>query len=196
MRLFSPVAAAAVLVAAFGLTACTAPASSTTATPSLTSTASADPTLVVGAVVDATTAQEIGTRGTQRAYPMADGSFIVVDRGEPLPAAVQADIDAKAVAFSEEWGSDAQAAATSASLRAREKVIADASWGTGKRPILILKMTAYETAEAEAPTTFWMVNGAGPAPDGVSRSREEMTAVVNDWLAQQDDPDLYVVIHG
>lgn len=120
MRLFSPVAAAAVLVAGFGLTACSAPASSTTATPSLTSTASAEPTLAVGAVVDATTAQEIGTRGAQRAYPMADGSFVVVDRGEPLPAAVQADIDAKVVAFSEEWGSDAQAAATSASLRAQQ----------------------------------------------------------------------------
>lgn len=134
--------------------------------------------------------------GSQRAYPMADGSFVVVDRGEPLPEAVQADIDAKAVAFSEAWGSDAQSAATSASLRAREKVMADASGGTGKRPILILKMTAYETAEAEMPTTFWMVNGAGPAPDAVRRSREEMTAIVNEWLAQQDDPDLYVVIHG
>jgi hypothetical protein len=39
----------------------------------------------VGTVVDATTAQEIGTRGMQRAYPMIDGSFIVVDRGEPVP---------------------------------------------------------------------------------------------------------------
>ncbi|GAB3155301.1 hypothetical protein GCM10027058_27400 [Microbacterium neimengense] len=110
MRSSSPIAAAAVLVAAFGLTACSGPSSDIVATPVASSAAPAEPTFVVGAVVDATTAQEIGTTGTQRAYPM--------------------------------------------------------------------------------------VNGAGPAPDGVSRSREEMTAVVNEWLAQQDDPDAYVVIHG
>jgi hypothetical protein len=86
--------------------------------------------------------------------------------------------------------------ATSASLRAREKVVADGSWGTGKRPILILKMIGFDTAESETPTTFWMVNGAGPAPDTGRRSREGMTVVVNGWLAQQDDPDAYVVIHG
>lgn len=196
MRSFSHVAAVAVLVAAFGLTACSAPSSDVAAIPVATSATPAKATLAVGTVVDATTAQEIGTSGTQRAYPMADGTFVVVDRGEPLPEAVQADIDAKAVMFSEEWGSDAQVTATSASLRAREKVIADASWGTGKRPILIFKMTAFDTAESETPTTFWMVNGAGPAPDTARRSREEMTAVVDDWLAQQDDPDAYVVIHG
>lgn len=157
------------------------------------------PEVTVGTNVDAATAAELNadSKGQYRGYAMPDGSFIVVDKTAPLPEAVQQDVNSKGQNYSSQFGSDPREGVSQQALSERGSIISEVSRNTGKRAILVLQVSGYANPDDASPTTFYITNGSGPQPvSGAFMNREEITQYVNDWLAQQSNPNDYVVIWG
>jgi hypothetical protein len=144
-----------------------------------------------GDVVDAATAAELKDAGEgQCAYPLDDGTFVVVNKTEPLPAVVQADADAKSAATLApltDYSNDAKAAR--AGIGQAQGYIAK---NTGKRVILAWFMTAYDGA-ASSKTSYWIVAG-GPDQTVHYYSRGEAQAAIDAWLASKEDAATYAVV--
>jgi len=148
----------------------------------------------VGTVLDQATASALGrqTKGQLRGYPMPDGTYLVVDRSQPLPQPVQQDISAKGRAYASTYVEDG--GGNPNMLTDRTKLIGTVEADTGKKAILVVKLDVFESPDAAERTTTYFVNGRGPQPDGVNRDRDQIATIVADWLAQQPNPDEYVVI--
>ncbi|TFC45925.1 hypothetical protein [Cryobacterium shii] len=198
--------ASVALVLATGLTAgLTGCASGTSALGALVPTAAAEApagtqtaaaaAAVTGDIVDAAQADVLLKAGAgQRAYPMADGTFVVVTKTEPLPAAVQADMNAKTsdVVAANRDISENMNAGTAALLSDAGKSAA----GTGKRIISVWGLFGYPDMDAETKVSYWTING-GPAGSGKQfSSRAEAETFVNAWLTQQDNANEYAVVYG
>lgn len=188
------------------LTGCSAPAADLIpATPTKTA-AAVEPTEApaeapvaaapkTGDVVDAVQAKVILKAGEgQRAYPMADGTFVVVTKTEALPANVQADMEAKtsAVVAANRDISENLNAANGALFADAGKSAA----GTGKRIISVWGLYGYTDADGDNKSNFWGVFG-GPGGQGQQfSSRAEAESFVNAWLAQQANANEYAVVYA
>jgi hypothetical protein len=154
-------------------------------------------TASTGDIVDAAQADVLLKAGQgQRAYPMSDGTFVVVTKTEPLPANVQADMNAKTSLVVAAANSD-----TSASMNeSTDALFADAGQaaaGTGKRIISVWAFFGYTDADGDNKSNFWSVYGGPAGGQGQPfSSRAEAESYVNDWLAQQDNANEYAVAYG
>ena len=188
------------------LTGCSAPAADLIpATPAKTA-AAVEPTEApaeapaaaatkTGDVVDAAQAKVILKAGEgQRGYPMADGTFVVVTKTEPLPANVQADMEAKssaAVAVNGDVTVD-----RNAHLSALYASAGSIGAGTGKRVISVWPLVGYPFSDSESKVGYWNVTG-GPAPAGEQfNTRDEAAAFIDAWLSQQANANEYAVVYA
>ena len=196
--------ASVALVLATGLTAgLTGCASGSSALGALGPTAAAESpaaisnaaAVVTGDIVDAAQVDVLLKAGAgQRAYPMSDGTFVVVTKTEPLPANVQADMEAKSAAVVAANGDvtvdrDAHLSALYASA-------GSIGASTGKRVISVWPLVGYPFSDSESKVGYWNVNG-GPAPAGEQfNTRDEAVAFINAWLAQQANANEYAVVYA
>ena len=158
-----------------------------------TETPAAKATLTTGDIVDAATAAELKSAAEgQRGYPLDDGTFVVVNKLEPLPAVVQADIDTKAAAFLvplRDITDDVQV-----SLTAPGQAAIPIAKNTGKRVIVAWQVHGFDGLSAEVESYFWIVAG-GPDKMDHYYSQAEAQAAVEAWLATQDDAATYAVVY-
>jgi len=146
-----------------------------------------------GQVVDAGT----DVAKDQRVYPLPDGTHIVVTKTEPLPDAVQADLNAKATSAvpmrdAPKLGNAGEFEATWAALGG---VQADAIRSTGKRVILVVQFIGWPLEPGEGDwdkIPFWNVMG-GPNGNGII-TRGEVVQRIDAFLAEADAPETYAVI--
>lgn len=129
------------------------------ATPAITKTAVA-PVFASGDIVSALT--KLGS--TQKAYPMANGTFVVVDRTEPLPPSVVADVIAAAapaaalnvvpmdVSIGQEAG-DKNVAAHKAGYSAMMAYAARKEAELGKKVVLVFQAKG---VTEDGPVTYWL----------------------------------------
>ena len=162
------------------------------ASPSATPTAAAA-AAATGDIVDAAQADVLLKAGQgQRAYPMADGTFVVVTKTEPLPPNVQADADAKSAAtlapFTD-YAADTTGA--EAALGAAQGFIAK---NTGKRVIVVWNIIGYVDSYAEVKTSTWFIAGAASLGD-LFPDEASARSTVDAFLAGRDDGNEYAVVY-
>lgn len=195
------------LVTIMLITGCTAPGPNVTEpptpSPSISEPATPAPTqapepeLTVGEPVDAATAAELNeAKGDERAYPMPDGTYLLVSKNAPLPEAVQNDVNAKGTAYTTEYPSIDPTQGTARIERDRAAVMGEVGKATGKRVIFGMKMSGYINADDANMTTYYFFNGAFQSPEPRYYSKADAEAAVNAWLSQQENPNLYVVVWG
>ncbi len=174
------------------LSACVAPATARGADViSASSSPSSTPTPQLGSRVSAEEALALvrGSQGEWRGYPMSDGTYVVVNKHEPLPDEVQADVTAQGVQHATVYGDGTSTDQTY--LREREKMIAKVGVDTGKRVVALLRMTGYDIDENLV--TRYFFNGPFQ-PDVSYGSAAEARAALDAWLSTQEAPDDFVVI--
>jgi hypothetical protein len=146
-----------------------------------------------GDVVDAAEAEAIKKAGAgQRAYPMADGTFVVVTKTEPLPAAVQADVEAKAsaaIATVPDFSADMNGSHTAIDTA----VIAAAR--TGKRAVVAIHALTISDENSDTPTLTWFIVG-GPGKGEHFTDKSEVQSVIDSWLAEQASPSEFAVFYA
>jgi hypothetical protein len=173
------------------------------ATPGSASSASPSAALTTGAVISMAQAEHLlGEDNGQRGYPMADGTFVVVTKTEPLPAEVQADAEAKAHAIlspHKNVDNDMEAA-NDAFYKAGD----DAEAATGKDVIIAVPSYGYALesepdtvndgiTNRERKSTYWIIYG-GPGKGVQFETVDEVNAVIVSWLAKRPDANEYAVI--
>lgn len=179
------------------LTGCAATNSSSallpTSKPAATATETAAPTVLkTGDLVAEADVQTILKAGNgQRAYQMADGTFIVVTKTEPLPVQVQADANAKAASVAAAYPD------ASASLNALGTAIFDVAGkieaSTGKRVITVWKLYGYADF-SESKSTYWSVIGLDNNVAMIYSSHEEAQAVAEAGIAARSNPAEYALV--
>jgi hypothetical protein len=202
MTKFTPTIFGLTVIAAL-LTGCTATPAETTPTTAPTATvapteapvaeAPAAPVApVTGDVVDAATAAELKDANEgQRAYPLDDGTFVVVNKTEPLPAVVQADAEAKSAASLApltDYNNDAKAAR--AGIGQAQGYVAK---NTGKRVIVAWQIHALENTRSEVASDYWIVAG-GPDQTVHYFSQAKAQSAIDGWLAEQEEAATYAVV--
>lgn len=140
-----------------------------------------------GAIVDEATGYQLqkDTNGQFRGYPLPDGTYMVVDRLAPLPAPVQADLDAKAGAAQarNQGGDGTEVISLASTLGLR----------SGKRVLIVSSNSLYESPDATSPTTIYWVAGAPKAMGGM-HSVEEATAAAQAYIESQSNPAEWSII--
>lgn len=196
------------LVTIMLITGCTAPGPNTTEppTPSPSISAPADPTptqapepeLTVGEPVDAETAAELNeAKGNERAYPLPDGTYVVVAKDAPLPEVVQNDVNAKGTSHTQTYPAvSVEPGANAKSERERARVMGEIGQATGKQVVYGMKISGYTSSTATEMETFYFFNGAFPSPQPRYNSKADAEAAVNAWLATKENPNDYVVVWG
>lgn len=179
---------AAVITAAILLSGCTdGGAGSVSAKPTPNASVSAAVAVEVGAVVDPETPLADG----QKAYPLPDGTFIVVDKNLPLPEAVQADLTAKGeavVAAHPDGTVDSNAA-----VKAMGKYTIDITRTTGKRPLIVWYVYGYPTSGGNK-TYFYSISGGPGTGSDYYSDRAEVEAIVDGFMADPTNASEYVVV--
>jgi len=146
-----------------------------------------------GDIVDAATATELKDAAEgQRGYPLDDGAFVVVNKLEPLPAVVQADIDAKTAGTVAPFLNDSDNIADADAAVGQAQAYVPKN--TGKRVIIARMVHAFENSMTEVTTDFWRTNG-GPDSGVHYYSQAEAQAAVEAWLATKDNVALYAVVY-
>jgi hypothetical protein len=146
---------------------------------------------VTGDIVDEATAAELKEANEgQRAYPLDDGTFVVVNKTEPLPAVVQADIDAKTAAVLAPQSDVSNNA--NLVLTAPGEASGHIAKNTGKRVIIAWLVRGYD-GHAASPSNFWFVSG-GPDMTVHYSDRESAQAGIDAWLAGKEDASTYAVV--
>lgn len=173
--------AALVLAAGLALTACSnTPAESPAPTaPVVEQTEAPEPTAPVeteAPVVEAPKTGDIVTAApadlepSQKAFPLADGTFVIVDRYEPLPDTVQAAVQATA-----EQGTANVGTGYNAVNDANQAVKSEIVQATGKNVVLVYRMIGAEGC-----------NGTGANPWGFTGSSADMFGGCASWASQAD----------
>lgn len=185
---FTAATAAVSLLAALALTGCTSPATEPSTPASSSSAAAAPVEQAVGAVVSPETA----LLETQTAYPMPDGTTVVVDALQALPATVQADIEARSAATAASTGDAMNIAGRSDNLAARSTTKAEIQKGTGKRIVVAWDTLGLPFADTTSPIHFWAADGLPGYPLIVAR--EDVQARFDAFVATQDEPAEWVLV--
>jgi len=192
--------ASVVLVLAAGLTGCAATSSGSSLIPAavepaaaeITASATPAPTPKTGDVIDAAQADALkAARGPQVAYKMTDGSFVVVTKTEPLPAAVQAEVEAKTNVVAVKYN-DVSAdmnAASDGMLAAKSAVTRT----TGKKVIVVWYVLGYPLSSSETKVNYWAVDGDAAAGE-FFMTRAEAEASVAAWVAATPNSNEYAII--
>ncbi|MFK4115035.1 hypothetical protein ACI2K6_10435 [Microbacterium sp. NPDC006705] len=151
------------------------------------------PAYVSGEVIDAATAEVMAADydGPQRGYPMPDGSYVVVDRAAPLPDAVQQDVNVRGEALMQQFPR-VEDATGSAAGAARSALISDLSAQTGKQVVLVNRTDGFDYYENPV-TGYWTLGAYRTPSTDTVRSREEVAALIAEFMAGQN-PDDYVVV--
>lgn len=120
----------------------------------------------------------------QRAFPLEDGTLVVVDDSEPLPEVIIEEAAAPAAAKTAEIGASAgrTRAVYDEATAASSKIIGQ----TGRYPVMIYKMYDSEGWKYQA-TGAAAVN---PAPT----SKSVAVAAAEAYIAAQDDPSQWLLI--
>jgi hypothetical protein len=142
----------------------------------------------VGTVVD----PETSLSDTQSAYPLADGSYVVVDQNQPLPENVQADVNARTSTTASASSDASNVAGRSEGLAARTATKSDVQQGTGKRVVVAWDTVGLPYADTTSPIHFWAVDGLPGYPLIVSRG--EVQAKFDAFVATQDNPAEWVLV--
>lgn len=185
------------------LTGCSGPAADLIPTIPSQTAAAVEPTAApaeapvaatkTGDVVDAVQAKVIlKARQGQRAYPMADGTFVVVTKTEPLPANVQADANAKAVAVVAAYPDGT--VDSDAAIEAMQSALGSFTAGTGKRVIIIWSIFGYPDGMSETKSSFWTVSGGSDRGSTIYLSRDEATAAVTAQIGA--DASEYMIVYS
>lgn len=150
------------------------------------------PAPVTGDIVDADLAAALKEEAAgQRGYPVDDGTFVVVNKNEPLPEVVQADIDVKAAAILAPV-TDVRGENLNRTLTEPPRVQSSVAKNTGKRVLVGWKAYGYRGFDENA-SHFWYVTG-GPEMSQHYFSREETRAAIDAWLATKEDASVYAVV--
>ena len=194
--------ASLVFVLAAGLTGCAATSLGSSLIPDAAS-AAASATPKTGDVVDAAQAKVILKAGKgQRAYPMADGTFVVVTKTEPLPADVQADADAVATKTNAPFHNINESnieAANNAFYVSEDHAEA----ATGKSIILIVATFGYTESAVdteddgfnnmESKSDYWLIGG-GPVEGTQFMTMDEVNSTIAAWLAEQPNANEFAIV--
>ncbi|MDF2916254.1 MAG: hypothetical protein K0S70_471 [Microbacterium sp.] len=122
---------------------------------------------------------------------MPDGSYIVVDRAAPLPDAVQQDVNGRGEAVVQQYPR-VEDASGSGAADARSKLAAEIGEQTGKQAIVVTRVAGFDYNEN--PVTTYFTTGAHRTPQtNTPRSREEVAALIDAFLADKNADD-YVVV--
>lgn len=128
------------------------------------------------------------SKGQKRGYPMTDGSYVVVDRFQPLPAAVQADADAKAAKVQ---AASPVLTSSGNALAGIQELPGILGGQTGKRVLVVSHMSGFEYDNT--PVEGWFVVGASKDIAGM-RSEAPATAAAQEYINQQSDPATWVIV--
>jgi hypothetical protein len=145
-----------------------------------------------GDVIDAATAAELKDAAEgQRGYPLDDGTFVVVNKNEPLPAVVQADADAKSAAIL----APSKDATSNSNLLLTEppKVQSFVAKNTGKRVLVAWQVHAFHGYD-ESASDWWFVSG-GPDMTAHYPDQPSAQAAIDGWLATKEDAGIYAVVY-
>ncbi|WP_285117325.1 hypothetical protein [Leifsonia sp. fls2-241-R2A-40a] len=137
-----------------------------------------------GDTVDQKTASEIrrNVDGNLRAYQMPDGTFVVLDRTQPLPAAVKSDLEAKATAARIAAGQDFKTADVPG------KILGDLSYQAGRRGILCVQLWSGTVDGTDQPGFFWApALSRQSVVQGQLHSEAECVAAAQAYVASQPD---------
>lgn len=140
----------------------------------------------VGAVVD----PETSLADTQRAFPLADGSYVVVDKNQPLPEPVQTQVTAESSATTVAHGDGTDLSDNIIAARSATK--GDIQSNTGKRVIVAWDTVGYIDFNATSKSHFWALDGLPGYP--LVASRAEAEAKIAEFVASQENPSEFTVI--
>jgi len=154
-------------------------------------TAPAAPELEVGQAIDADTADAL--EPPFYGYPLPDGTYIVINRNEPLPEVVQNDLDAQVTAYADAITPQSYIDSGETQIKA---ILGSAAVNTGKRIVMIARIEGIRTASgSEAVQTWYWAWGAGNinGDAGFDTVGAAVTAAEG-WVAQQDKPEQFAII--
>lgn len=153
----------------------------------------AEPTeaeIVVGGTVDADLAREINRdfKSTTKAYQLSDGSYVVIDREQPLPEPVKADIAADTTTPLAATAGDPIAAQTSADVLSAQQL-------TGRKVIAVVQVTIYCDSASVSKVTNW-TTATAQGYGGCLGSKESAIAYAQQFVADQEAPASWDIVIG
>ena len=184
---------AAVFLAA-SLTGCVAQAPTAAPKPTHSSTAVATPkptiaALTPGAVVTANTALPEG----QRAYKLADGSLVVVDKAQPLPAVVQSGLVAEVQTLQSKLNSTRSSNGTGLIAQELGNLRMQEGIATGKQIVTVF----HANNNPPAPGGYWSF---WPMPVGIDLNsqpnwtRADVMRYAEKFVSSQEHPETFAII--
>lgn len=170
----------------------TAPAPTVTAEPTEEPTeAPEEPAeIVVGGTVDEDTARELNRefKDTVSAYQLSDGSYVVIDREQPLPEPVKAEVGAKIDATAESVSADPFHRGLTDSISSQQQA-------TGRQIITVIELSIYCENNGDTRTMQWnTVTDRGF--NTCLGSREAAIAAAEQFVASQDNPASWDIVFG
>lgn len=187
---FRSMAVPAAVIAVLLLTGCAPGSAMPTASTTTPPAEAAPPTPMVpavGTVVDEAAGYQLqkGTKGQLRGYALPDGTYMVVDRLAPLPAPVQADLNAKAgtAQAANQGGDGTEVIGLASTLGLR----------SGKRVLIVSSNSLYQSSDSSSRATIYWVAGAPKAMGGM-HSADEAVAAAQTYIDAQSNPAEWVIV--
>jgi len=155
-----------------------------------------------GDVVDADAADAINaSEGDKIAYPMSDGTWVVMPRNGEVPEAVQNDVNAKAEAFSAAYPKPEDDRTAWAAARA--ELAAQVSEDTGRTVITIVRVYGRFSVPEQNYMTRYLIVGVPESiaqPDygdgGMAYPTAEAAQTAVDQYLSNKDAGKYIVMHS
>lgn len=174
-------------------TAPTPPAPSVVATIATTEASIEAPTeaeIVVGGTVDADLARDINRdfKSPTKAYQLKDGSYIIIDREQPLPDSVKDDIGTATSGLLAATAGDPIAAGITTEVRVAQQL-------TGRKVVAVVQVTIYCDSASIAKVTNW-TTATAQGYGGCLGSKESATSYAQQFVGGQDDPASWDIIVG
>lgn len=167
----------------------TAGASSASSTPTPT-----PESLAVGTVV----APDVELGPDQHAYPLANGTSVVVDATLPLPAPVQAQIEKRMGTYEAAYDPGTKPDGVDNLIEAFAALRSDEGKATGKTIVTVFRTRAFPTPANDRPEAYWSLH---PMPDiaavrtsPFSWTREMVIGFANEYVAQQKNPETFAIV--
>ena len=184
---------AAVFLAA-SLTGCVAQTPTTAPKPAHSSTAVATPkptiaALTPGAVVTANTALPEG----QVAYKLADGSLVVVDKSQPLPAVVQSGLVAEMQSLQVKSDAARTSAANGEIGQETDSFRFQESLATGKQIVTVFHANN-NPPQPGGYWSFWPMPASIDLSSQPNWTRADVMGYADNFVASQENPETFAII--
>lgn len=150
--------------------------------------APAEAEIVVGGTVDADTAREINRnfKSTTKAYPLSDGSYVVIDREQPLPEPVKAAVGAKVDAKADSVASNEVYPGVTDSIKSEQQT-------TGRKIIAVLNVSVICPPNFDTRVSAWKtVTDRGWSE--CYGSRDAAVAGAQAFVASSDSPASWDIV--